>query len=56
MEVSGQLHAPVVLSSGLVPPVPIGFEVVWVSESVWTGWRRGKFPAPSGNWFPPSST
>jgi hypothetical protein len=32
--VSGQLHAPVALS-----PVPIGWEVGWTPEPVWTTWR-----------------
>jgi hypothetical protein len=35
MEVSGQLHAPVALSSGKEPLVPTGQEAEWVPEP-WT--------------------
>jgi hypothetical protein len=34
--VSGQLHAPAVLALGKEPPVHIGQEVGWTTESVWT--------------------
>jgi hypothetical protein len=34
--VSGQLHAPAALPPGKEPPVPIGYEVGWTSEPVWT--------------------
>jgi hypothetical protein len=43
MKISIQLHAPVALTSGKKPPVPIGYEVGWASESVWTLWRREQF-------------
>jgi hypothetical protein len=29
--------------------VPIGEEARWITETVWTRWRREKFPAPIGN-------
>jgi hypothetical protein len=35
LEVSGQLHTPASL-----PPVPIGEEVGWTPEPVWTTWKR----------------
>jgi hypothetical protein len=38
--VSGQLHAPAALPPGEKPPVPIGYEVGWTPEPVWTTWRR----------------
>jgi len=34
MEVSGQFHAAVTLLPGKEPPIPIGYETGWVSESV----------------------
>jgi hypothetical protein len=40
VEVSGQLHAPAVLPTGKEPLVPIGQEVGWTSEPVWTIWRK----------------
>jgi hypothetical protein len=48
--VSGQLHTP----AGL-PPVPIGMVVEWMSDPVWTWWRRGKFLASPGSPTHPSS-
>jgi hypothetical protein len=39
MKVSGQIHAPAVLTPGKEPPVPIG-ESEWTPEPVWTLWRR----------------
>jgi hypothetical protein len=41
--VSGQLHVPATLPSGKDPPPPIGEEVGWTPESVWTTWRRENF-------------
>jgi hypothetical protein len=40
--VSGQLHAPVALSPGKEPPVPIGEEVGWTPAPVWKTWRSEK--------------
>jgi hypothetical protein len=40
LEVSGQLHAPAALPPGKEPRVPIGEDVGWTSEPVWTIWRR----------------
>jgi hypothetical protein len=39
LEVSGQLHATAVLPPGKEHPVPIGQEVGWTPETVWTIWR-----------------
>jgi hypothetical protein len=36
MEVSGQLRASAALPTGREPPVPVGYEVVWTPETVWT--------------------
>jgi hypothetical protein len=36
LEVSGQLHTPAALTPGKETPVPIGQEVGWASEPVWT--------------------
>jgi hypothetical protein len=36
LEASGQLHAPAALLPGKEPPIPIGYEVDWTSETVWT--------------------
>jgi hypothetical protein len=36
MEMSGQLYAPAALLTGKEPLVPIGLEVGWAPESVWT--------------------
>jgi hypothetical protein len=38
--VSGQLHALAALPLGKKPQVPIGYEVGWTPEPVWTKWRR----------------
>jgi hypothetical protein len=38
--VSGQLHDPAALLTGKVHPVPIGWEVGWTLEPVWTTFRR----------------
>jgi hypothetical protein len=38
--VNGQLHVPAALLPGKEPPVPIGQEVGWTLETVWTMWRR----------------
>jgi hypothetical protein len=40
LEVSGQLHAQAALPPGKEPSVPIGEEVRWTSEPVWTIWKR----------------
>jgi hypothetical protein len=40
LEASGQLHALTALPPGKERPVPIGEEVGWASEPVWTIWRR----------------
>jgi hypothetical protein len=40
LEVSGKLHALAALPSGKEPQVPIGYEVGWTPEAVWTIWRR----------------
>jgi hypothetical protein len=40
MELSGQLHAPAVLSPGKQPPVPIGQENGWAPVPVWTLWGK----------------
>jgi hypothetical protein len=39
--VSGQLHAWTVLPTGKEPPIPIGQEVGWTTELVWTTWAPG---------------
>jgi hypothetical protein len=36
LEVSGQLYAPAVLPPGKEAPVPVGCEVRWTPERVWT--------------------
>jgi hypothetical protein len=46
MEVSGQLHAPAVLTPGKEHPVPIGEEAEWAPEPVWTRCRIEKPPSP----------
>jgi hypothetical protein len=38
-EMSGQHHAPAALSQGKQPQAPIGQEVGWAPEPVWTIWR-----------------
>jgi hypothetical protein len=43
LEVGGQLHDPATLPTRKEPPVPIGQEVVWPPEPVWTLRRREKF-------------
>jgi hypothetical protein len=48
MEVSGQLHATAALTPGKEPLLPVGYEVEWVPEPIWTRCRREKFPAPAG--------
>jgi hypothetical protein len=40
---SGQLHAPIALPPGKVPPVPIGLEAGWAPELIWTTWRSENF-------------
>jgi hypothetical protein len=40
LEMSGQFHAPAALSPEKERPVPIGLEVGWTPEPVWTTWRR----------------
>jgi len=47
MEVSGQLHAPAVLTTVKEPLVPIGQVAGWAPEPFWTRSWRKKFPAPS---------
>jgi hypothetical protein len=41
MEESGQIHAPATLTSNK-PSIPIGYEVGWALEPVWTLRRREK--------------
>jgi hypothetical protein len=48
---AGQLHAP----ANLLPrkePLPVGCEVGWAPEPVWTWWRSEKFPATGGTRTP----
>jgi len=52
MEVSCQPYDPAALPPEEEQPVPIGYEAGWVSEPVWTRWRKEKFPAPAGNRSP----
>jgi hypothetical protein len=52
MEVSGQFNAPVALSPRKEPPVPIGYEPVWVKGPVWTLWSTETFFAPTWNRSP----
>jgi hypothetical protein len=40
--VSVQLHATAASPPGKEPPVPIGWEAEWASETVWTTWRGVK--------------
>jgi hypothetical protein len=40
MEVSDHLHTLASLPPGKESPAPIGQETGWVSEPVWTRWRR----------------
>jgi hypothetical protein len=40
MEARGQLHAPAALPPEKEPAVPIGYEVGWTPEPVWTTWRK----------------
>jgi hypothetical protein len=40
MKMSGQLHSTVILLPRKGPPVPIGYEAGWTSESVPTLWRK----------------
>jgi len=49
MEVNGQLHTPASLPPGKDPSGPIRQEAGWATESVWTRWKREKFPSPAGN-------
>jgi len=42
MGASDQLHASAALPPEKKPPVPVGQEVGWLPESVWTRWRREK--------------
>jgi hypothetical protein len=49
MQVSDQLHTPVVISLGKEQPVFIGWEAGWALEPTWTLWRREKFLASVGN-------
>jgi hypothetical protein len=37
---SGQFHAPAALPPGIEHLVPIGYEVGWTPEPVWTTWRK----------------
>jgi hypothetical protein len=37
---SGLLHAQATLPPEKEPPLPIGYEVGWTPEPVWTTWRR----------------
>jgi hypothetical protein len=51
--VSGQRHDPAaLLPPGKGPPVPIGQEVGWAPEPVWTQRLQEKFFAPAGNRTP----
>jgi hypothetical protein len=50
MGVSGQRHAPAVLSPGKGPPVPIVQEVGWAPDSVWTQrLEENPFPSAGGS-------
>jgi hypothetical protein len=40
LEMSSQVYAPAALPPKKEPPVPIGWEVGWAPEPVWTTWRR----------------
>jgi hypothetical protein len=40
LEVSGLFHAPVALSPGIEPTVPIGCEVGLAPEPVWKTWKK----------------
>jgi len=49
MVVSGQLHAPTVLSLRQKPVAPIAQVAGWVPELVWMFWRRQIYLGPAGN-------
>jgi hypothetical protein len=55
MDVSSQRYSPAVLSSAKEAQVPIGQEAGWVSELVWTLWRRKNLLTLPGIETPPSS-
>jgi hypothetical protein len=40
LEVSGQLHAPAALFPENIPSYPLDRRARWISEPVWTTWRR----------------
>jgi hypothetical protein len=42
MEMSGELHVPAALTLGNIL-LPIGYEVDWVPQPVWTFRKRQKF-------------
>jgi hypothetical protein len=46
--VSGQLHAPALLSAGQEPPIPTEYEDRWNPEPLWALWRRQKSFGPAG--------
>jgi hypothetical protein len=52
MEVSGELHAPAAVQSGNEPPIPIGYEAGWASESVWMLWSKEESLASAENQTP----
>jgi hypothetical protein len=49
VEVSGQLHASVALPPGKETSIPIGLEVMWAPQPVWTQWIGEKSFAPARN-------
>jgi hypothetical protein len=46
--VIGQFHTPAALPPGKKPPVPIGDEARWASETNWTLWNIEKPLSPPG--------
>jgi hypothetical protein len=52
MEVSGQIYDISALTQRIEPAVPIGGEVGWATEPVWTLWKRDISLAPDRNRTP----
>jgi hypothetical protein len=52
MEVRGQFHAPATLPPGERALVPIGQEIGWDPDVVWTLWSGEKSLAPAWNGIP----